>query len=144
MPLQISQRRTVAVILLAVTLLLSANDLRAQSAASASESGVAVLRNGQTMAGEISRQDSKIILRLESGSRIYLAQERVKKVPIIYWYCRNQRSPPEGYRHWILIYKPRKNEPNSDMRKLLSVREKKSKSRKGKWKKLLVKNASQR
>jgi len=77
MRLIVSPHLLVAVMLLAATFLFPLHDLRAQSAASASESGVAVLRNGQTMAGEISRQDNKIILRLESGSRIYLAQERV-------------------------------------------------------------------
>ena len=77
MRLRIPPHLLVAAILLAATFLFSANDLRAQSTTSVSEKGVAVLRNGQTMAGEISRQDNKIILRLESGSRIYLAQERV-------------------------------------------------------------------
>ena len=77
MRLRIPPHFLVAVMLLAATLFCSVDDLCAQSAASVSESGVAVLKNGQTMAGEISRRDGKIILRLESGSRIYLAQERV-------------------------------------------------------------------
>lgn len=77
MRLRISPHLLIAVMLLAATFLFSVDDLCAQSAASVSESGVAVLKNGQTMAGEISRQDGKFILRLESGSRIYLAQERV-------------------------------------------------------------------
>ena len=77
MRLRIPPHFLVAVMLLAATFFFSVDDLRAQSAASVSEIGVAVLKNGQTMEGEISRQDNKIILRLESGSRIYLAQERV-------------------------------------------------------------------
>lgn len=77
MRLRIPPHLLVAVMLLAVTFLLLTGSLRAQSAAGVSNSGVAVLKNGQTMAGEISRRDNKIILRLESGSRIYLAQERV-------------------------------------------------------------------
>lgn len=77
MRLKISTCILVAVMLLAVTFLFWADDLRAQSTARAFERGVAVLRNGQTMEGEISRQDNKVILRLESGSRVYLAKERV-------------------------------------------------------------------
>jgi len=77
MRLRIPPHFLVVVMLLAATFLFSADMVCAQSTVNASERGVAVLRNGQTMAGEISRQDSKIILRLESGSRIYLAQERV-------------------------------------------------------------------
>ena len=75
--MRISPHLLVAVMLLAATFFFSIGDLCAQSTTNVSESGVAVLKNGQTMAGEISRQDNKIILQLESGSRIYLAQERV-------------------------------------------------------------------
>jgi hypothetical protein len=67
----------VAVILLTAIALLFTSNLRAQSPGSAFERGVAVLANGQTMEGHISQQDNKVIVRLESGSRIHLAQERV-------------------------------------------------------------------
>ena len=77
MRLGILPQLSVAVILLASTFLLSTENVRAQSGSSAFESGVAVLTNGQTMEGQISRQNNKVIVRLESGSRIHLAQERV-------------------------------------------------------------------
>ena len=77
MRLGIFPQLSVAVILLASTFLLSTENVRAQSGSSAFESGVAVLTNGQTMEGQISRQNNKVIVRLESGSRIHLAQERV-------------------------------------------------------------------
>jgi len=113
MRLIVSPHLLVAVMLLAATFLFPLHDLRAQSAASASESGVAVLRNGQTMAGEISRQDNKIILRLESGSRIYLAQERVlftaATLSEAYWelaarqWCLRNELFEEGANHLLVL-----------------------------------------
>lgn len=77
MRLAISQQPSVAVILLTSIFLFSTGYLRAQSATIDFESGVVVLVNGQTMEGEISRQDNKVVVQLESGSRILLAEERV-------------------------------------------------------------------
>ncbi len=66
-----------AAILLAVIFLFCVEDLRAQSDSNTVHSGIVVLKNGQTMAGEISRQGEKYILQLASGSRIHLAENRV-------------------------------------------------------------------
>ncbi len=62
------------VVPLLVTLLLSAPDTRAQQS---SDAGVVVLTNGQVMSGHITHLDNKLILKLDSGSRIHLSPARV-------------------------------------------------------------------